>query len=70
LAVFHWVCTDVSSPDALLWCTEAQEFKKKFEEVQEVNGKLISAPATKGDEDGKAADELAKELETKAETKE
>lgn len=48
---------------------EAQEFKKKFEEVQEHNGKLISAPATKTDEEGKAADELAKELETKAETK-
>jgi len=25
---------------------EAQEFKAKFEEAQEINGKLISAPAT------------------------
>lgn len=46
--------------------TEAQEFKKKFEEVQEINAKLISAPATKTDEEGKAADELAKEVEEKA----
>lgn len=50
-----------------LWPTEAQEFKKKFEEVQEMNAKLITAPATtEEDEEDKAADELAKEVEEKA----
>lgn len=42
---------------------ETQEFKKKFEEVQQINAGLITAPATKTDEESKAADELAKEVE-------
>lgn len=46
---------------------KAQEFKKKFEEVQEINSKLIGAPATTtGKEGEEAAEELAKEVEDKA----
>uniref|UniRef100_A0A7S0NBZ4 RanBD1 domain-containing protein n=1 Tax=Chlamydomonas leiostraca TaxID=1034604 RepID=A0A7S0NBZ4_9CHLO len=45
---------------------KAQEFKKKFEEVQEINGALISAPATKSDEGAKDADALAQEVADKA----
>lgn len=42
---------------------KTQEFKKKFEEAQEINSALITLPATKTDEEGAAADELAKEIE-------
>ncbi len=48
-------------------CTaEAAEFKKKFEEAQEINAGLLGATATVGGEDDGEADELAKEVEEKA----
>lgn len=45
---------------------KAQEFKKKFEEVQDINGALITAPATaEVDETAQEADKLAEEVEAK-----
>mmetsp|Transcript_11006 Transcript_11006/g.30181 ORF Transcript_11006/g.30181 Transcript_11006/m.30181 type:complete len:254 (-) Transcript_11006:383-1144(-) len=48
---------------------KAQEFKAKFEEAQEINGKLITAPAVAKDTERQDADDLAKSLEEKAKTR-
>lgn len=50
--------------DGYVWLTaEAQEFKKKFEEAQEINAQLIGTPATaEPDEEDEAADELAEQV--------
>ncbi|GFH18995.1 RanBD1 domain-containing protein [Haematococcus lacustris] len=46
---------------------KAQDFKKKFEEVQELNAELLGVPAVAAaDESSKEADQLANELEAKA----
>lgn len=54
--------------------SEAQEFKKKFEEAAEENSKLINmaaVPAAAGDSTADAADELAEGLsKTKVEESE
>jgi peroxiredoxin len=42
---------------------EAQDFKKKFEEAQEINAKIIGIPVTaEPDEEAEAADELADQV--------
>mmetsp|Transcript_13647 Transcript_13647/g.23986 ORF Transcript_13647/g.23986 Transcript_13647/m.23986 type:complete len:228 (-) Transcript_13647:337-1020(-) len=43
---------------------KAQEFKKKFEEAQEINAGLIGTPVTaEADEESEEADELAEQIE-------
>ncbi len=48
---------------AVLLPAEAQDFKKKFEEAQEINAKIIGIPVTaEPDEEAEAADELADQV--------